>query len=166
LLSFNTSAQWSWINPLPQGNTLHDVQFISALTGFAVGDGGTILKTIDGGYTWNRMGNGSMVSLNSVFFLDTSIGWAISKEFEVLLKTTDGGITWTKAYNFDTFDMNDVWFTDPMHGVAVGYESVFITSSASRSPTSTIPASPEPTRGRRPRRRRQPPRRPGSTPCW
>jgi photosystem II stability/assembly factor-like uncharacterized protein len=128
LLSFNTSAQWSWINPLPQGNTLHDVQFISALTGFAVGDGGTILKTIDGGYTWNRMGNGSMVSLNSVFFLDTSIGWAISKEFEVLLKTTDGGITWTKAYNFDTFDMNDVWFTDPMHGVAVGYESVFITS--------------------------------------
>ncbi|MEI7727371.1 MAG: YCF48-related protein, partial [Bacteroidota bacterium] len=64
--SIGAIAQWSWVNPLPQGNTIHDVQFVNTSTGFAVGDGGTILKTIDGGYTWNRMENSCMESLNSV----------------------------------------------------------------------------------------------------
>ncbi len=36
------SAQWFWQNPLPQGNTLRSVKFISPTTGWAVGDYGTI----------------------------------------------------------------------------------------------------------------------------
>lgn len=46
------SAQWFWQNPLPQGNTLHGVNFVSSTEGWAVGDYGTILKTTNGGTTW------------------------------------------------------------------------------------------------------------------
>ena len=127
-ISQTSFSQWQWVNPKPQGNTIHDMQFVSATTGFAAGDGGTILKTTDYGHTWNRLESGRMESLNSVFFLDSLTGWAIANEWETLLKTVDGGITWDVAYVFSTFQMNDVWFTDAMHGVAVGYECVFITS--------------------------------------
>ncbi|MCX6306233.1 MAG: YCF48-related protein [Bacteroidetes bacterium] len=127
-LPVGASAQWNWNNPLPQGNTLHDVQFVNASTGFAVGDGGTILKTTDGGYNWNRTERDAAESLNAVFFLDSLTGYALSNEGPSLYKTTDGGVTWTLHYNFSTFEMNDIWFTTPLHGVAVGYESVFVTN--------------------------------------
>jgi hypothetical protein len=55
ILSISISAQntgWFWQNPLPQGNTLNSVQLVSADIGWAVGDGGTILKTTDGGLSW------------------------------------------------------------------------------------------------------------------
>ena len=130
LLHIGAFAQWSWVNSLPQGNTLHDIQFVTATTAFTVGDGGTILKTIDGGYSWNRIATGSLVSLNSVFFLDSLNGYAITgKDYGSLFKTTDGGTTWALSYYFDTFYMYDVWFTDPMHGVCVGEEGVFVTSN-------------------------------------
>ena len=43
---------WEWQNPLPQGNTLRDVQLFSANTAIAVGDAGTVMKTTDGGESW------------------------------------------------------------------------------------------------------------------
>jgi len=52
VLSFQAFGQgngWEWQNPLPQGNTLQDAQFLDAQTGWVVGHLGTILKTINGG---------------------------------------------------------------------------------------------------------------------
>ena len=37
---------WYWQDPLPQGNTLLGVSFNDANTGTAVGDYGTILRTL------------------------------------------------------------------------------------------------------------------------
>ncbi len=37
------TADWTWQNPLPQGNSLRDVWGSSGSDVFAVGDGGTIL---------------------------------------------------------------------------------------------------------------------------
>lgn len=128
LLSTGTLAQWSWRNPLPQGNTIHDVQFMNGTKGFGVGDGGTILKTVDGGYTWSRIETSFQANLNSVFFVDSLLGFAISgTDYGYLVKTTDGGATWNLLHYFDTFYMYDVWFTDALHGTAVGEEGVFTT---------------------------------------
>ncbi|MEI6683924.1 MAG: YCF48-related protein [Bacteroidota bacterium] len=129
LLTSNLCAfgQWDWVNPLPQGNIIHDVKFIGANSAIAVGDCGTILKTTDGGNTWNRMESGTQEGLNRVFFMDSSTGYAISNGSSGLYKTTDGGSTWSLDHLFETFSMYDVWFTSPMHGVAVGEEAVFVT---------------------------------------
>ncbi|HEY5499613.1 MAG TPA: YCF48-related protein [Bacteroidales bacterium] len=53
-LSCEIKAQtgWFWQNPLPQGNSLYGVEFISSTEGWAVGANGTILKTSDGGASW------------------------------------------------------------------------------------------------------------------
>ena len=45
-------AQWFWQNPLPQGNLLISCNFTDSNTGWAVGYGGTIIKTTDGGESW------------------------------------------------------------------------------------------------------------------
>ena len=50
----NTNAQWFWQNPLPQGNPLTSICFTDANTGWAVGTGGTIMKTTDGGSNWEN----------------------------------------------------------------------------------------------------------------
>ena len=52
LSAFYTYPQWYLQNPYPTGNTLNDVKLISEDVGWAVGTAGTILKTSDGGVTW------------------------------------------------------------------------------------------------------------------
>ena len=43
---------WFWQNPLPTGNDLLNVNFISSTVGWAVGSYGTIIRTTNGGITW------------------------------------------------------------------------------------------------------------------
>ena len=48
VLSLQLHAQgngWEWQNPLPQGNTLNDIQTFDGQNAIAVGSAGTILKT-------------------------------------------------------------------------------------------------------------------------
>ncbi len=59
LFSALSFAQWTWQNPLPQGNTLKSVYFTNANTGYAVGNYGTIIKTIDGGEQWTILKSGA-----------------------------------------------------------------------------------------------------------
>lgn len=55
--------------------TLNDLWFIDAATGWAVGDGGTILHTNTGGRTWTVDTVGSDAELRAVRFDDTRGGW-------------------------------------------------------------------------------------------
>jgi photosystem II stability/assembly factor-like uncharacterized protein len=48
---------WFWQYPKPQGNTLRDIHVFNNDTAIAVGDFSTIIKTTDGGNTWNVQGN-------------------------------------------------------------------------------------------------------------
>jgi photosystem II stability/assembly factor-like uncharacterized protein len=44
---------------------LHHTDFIDASTGWAVGDGGTVLKTINGGETWTAQTSGTGAFLST-----------------------------------------------------------------------------------------------------
>ncbi|MFP4471125.1 MAG: YCF48-related protein, partial [Bacteroidales bacterium] len=68
-------AQFSWVNPLPQGNTLNAIHFIDNQNGWAVGDHGTLLKTADGGSGWQIVGSPVNENLQDVFFLHQDHGW-------------------------------------------------------------------------------------------
>src|SRR5436190_5271759 len=50
---------WVWQNPLPQGNLLASVSFVDANNGTAVGDGGAIVRTTDGGANWSQQTSGT-----------------------------------------------------------------------------------------------------------
>jgi hypothetical protein len=83
-------AQWEWQNPSPQGSWLNSVVFTDVNTGYAVGDWGTIIKTINGGTTWITQPSGTSENLNSVFFTDSNTGYVVGSG-GTILKTTNGG---------------------------------------------------------------------------
>lgn len=47
--NISNAQNWNWQNPLPQGVNLFGVDFTNANSGYAVGDDGVVLKTIDAG---------------------------------------------------------------------------------------------------------------------
>ena len=70
---------------------LFDVRFVDEMRGWVVGDGGTVLRTLDGGATWTPQPGFSGL-LRSIDFVDAQHGWIAGHER--LYGTTDGGATW------------------------------------------------------------------------
>jgi len=60
-------------------NPLQDVSAVDASTAWAVGTGGTILYTTDGGTTWNGQTSGTTQTLLGVSAADASTAWAVGR---------------------------------------------------------------------------------------
>jgi photosystem II stability/assembly factor-like uncharacterized protein len=98
-----SAAEWS----------LWDLGFANPMVGFAVGSHGTVLKTDDGGLSWNRQLEFTTLDLTEVAFLNPSIGYIAGKESIIdpetgalrtnleIWKTDDGGRSWAKVYHDD-----------------------------------------------------------------
>ena len=71
-------------------NTLFAVSFTDPNTGTAVGNGGTILRTTDGGATWVSQSSGTTNSLRGISFTDANTGTAVGLS-GTILRTTNGG---------------------------------------------------------------------------
>lgn len=106
---------------------LRAVQFVEKDVGWAVGDDGVILATIDGGKTWEPKPSGVRGSLRSVHFLDPYRGWVAGREelpdgrsVGVLLYTRDGGETWRRMLNGALPGLNRVRFVAGKTGYLLG----------------------------------------------
>jgi photosystem II stability/assembly factor-like uncharacterized protein len=76
-------------------NELRGVWFVDKSFGCAVGDGGTIFLTADGGEKWTLCPSVTDKALYAVCLVDKKKGWAVGKD-GLILKTTDGGKKWTE----------------------------------------------------------------------
>ena len=86
---------WEWVNPYPQGNDLNDVAFGDESLGIAVGDFGTIIRTSDGGISWDSKQLTPQRTLQHCQLWDVNLGWILG-DSALFLKTTDGGVSWVK----------------------------------------------------------------------
>lgn len=96
LLSDDDGKTYRQARSVPASLTLTAVSFANASTGWAVGHGGTILKTADGGDTWLLQRRDITVDqpLFSTYFKNAQEGWAVGL-WSLMLHTTDGGASWT-----------------------------------------------------------------------
>ena len=101
------------------GNYLRSVDFPMDHTGYAAGHSGTILKTVDGGITWEALSSGTSRSLYGIAFKGTGTGYAVGS-YGTILKTTNGGSTWTPQSSGTTRALYAVSFYTTSKGVAVG----------------------------------------------
>jgi photosystem II stability/assembly factor-like uncharacterized protein len=69
------------------------VAFSDASNGWAVGFGGAIMHTGDGGASWAAQASGTGNLLRGVAFSDASSGWAVG-DGGTILHTGDGGANW------------------------------------------------------------------------
>jgi len=103
------------------------LQFVDEDNGWLVAAKGTVMKTTDGGSTWEAQASGTAVDLMDVYFLDAQTGWVTGKQ-GVLLGTSDGGKTW-RQQRLGTDDLLGVGFGSKQTGWVTGkWHSVFQTT--------------------------------------
>ena len=126
ILSVSISAQW--INQTsPINEDLHSVFFINDANGWITGLTGTVLKTTDGGTTWDIKPTNTTDHLYSVYFTDENNGIAVGgagtifNPTRIIIKTIDGGESWSIVQSGDTtlFSVN---FVNQNLGWAVGQD--------------------------------------------
>ncbi|NLF72857.1 MAG: hypothetical protein GX575_27795 [Candidatus Anammoximicrobium sp.] len=132
---------------------LCDVRFIDPDRGWAVGDRGAIWRTEDGGRHWVLQDSTVTCRLESVWFLDDQVGWAVGgwthpythKSSGVVLRTRNGGERWEQVPRLALPALRRVRFFDSRHGWAAGgaselYPAGVLTTSDGGLSWSSLPA--------------------------
>ncbi len=117
-------SQGSWeLMPIPTTKNLISISFVDSLTGWVVGDSGTILHTNNGGQSWEVQESLTNNNIIDVFFLNSYYGWAASHSFSsfpygtLLLRTIDGGVNWdTSSYHEDNIFITSIYYLDSLAG--------------------------------------------------
>ena len=107
---------------------LRGITFADGLHGWTVGNAGTVMRTANGGATWDPQDSGVGQQLNGVDALSSAgvtYAWAVgnrpaANQPGVIRTTTDGGLNWTAQTNPVNQSLNAVDFVDDANGWAVG----------------------------------------------
>lgn len=107
----------SWIQvPVPTNKDLHSIVFPSSQVGYIGGADSLLLKTTDGGTTWNQVsfsginflpGGEDFVELD---FITDEIGYATVGPYTGTYRTVDGGSTWTLLNTSQSMCFNDALY--------------------------------------------------------
>lgn len=86
---------------------LHDVVFLSSSIALACGDGGTILRSVDGGATWSALGLPTAEPLLALSFQSSSAGLVVGAG-GVAFRSTDAGASWQPLNTGSAATLTDV----------------------------------------------------------
>ncbi|MBT9491961.1 MAG: hypothetical protein IV107_06350 [Paucibacter sp.] len=117
LTSSDGGQSWAKVADFVEG--INSIHFASAKQGVAVGVGGRIVSTQDGGLTWQSRFSGTAVDLRRVVFADATTVWAIGAN-GTLLQSLDAGQTWSLSLQGDAIQLQDIQFLDGQRGWMVG----------------------------------------------
>ncbi|MDZ4381171.1 MAG: YCF48-related protein [Parvibaculum sp.] len=95
VLSDDRGVTWHQAKSVPTQSTLTGVTFVNKDLGFAVGHDATVIRTADGGETWDLVYNDSEseMAFMTVYFENEKRGFAMGA-FSFIVETNDGGETW------------------------------------------------------------------------
>jgi photosystem II stability/assembly factor-like uncharacterized protein len=118
VITNNGGTTWGTLS-VPN-SSVNKTFFTNNLIGHAVCNGGTILKTVDGGQNWYTIQGTNSFPSNfiSVYFINENIGFA-SGENDYIFKTTDAGETWIQISD-PSIDIYGFYFLDENNGFASG----------------------------------------------
>jgi photosystem II stability/assembly factor-like uncharacterized protein/alpha-tubulin suppressor-like RCC1 family protein len=121
---------WELQNPLPTSNTLNDIVFLDTLVGYAVGGGGTIIKTTDGGETWLNLLRNPDFDLVDAEFINKDTGFVVGHKnygvSGVILRTTNGGLSFSTNSPEYSDDLGDLWSVGfQMHSACILNDSTW-----------------------------------------
>lgn len=85
---------WFWLQPQPTGNQMNAVKFINSMTGYTAGYLGNIMKTTDGGQSWQLLNTGRRTDLQGLETIGSNIVMAVG-DSGLILRSTDAGASWT-----------------------------------------------------------------------
>ena len=135
-----SQGSWYKLESVTERN-LSKVEFVDSLTGWASGEGGTIVKTTDGGNSWIQQATNVQNNIQDLFILDKNNGWAISHQYMAnsdqsgtnILNTTDGGEHWQTEFMPDEY-VHAIYFNDSLNGW-IGGATGFLRGTSDRGIT-------------------------------
>ncbi len=80
----------TWIQQGVTNQYLNSVYFVNARTGYAAGNNGMVIKTVDGSVVWNTQLSNSERNINSIYFVAPDVGFTAGASGSVQ-KTINGG---------------------------------------------------------------------------
>lgn len=100
---------YRWAHPTPQGNGVFALAFQDDDIGWAVGGGGFVMRSADGGATWDLLQgpDGIALDLNDLFVLPTGTLVAAGCD-DYIYRSVDGGTTWSAVPNPAAGELRDV----------------------------------------------------------
>lgn len=104
LLAGFTFGQTDWYTvPVNTTKKLTTIDFPSEMVGYIAGDSGVMLKTVNGGETWNEVSYSGIQSpsgaihFSDIDFVDEMNGFVVVRDNSIgPFMTTDGGLTWVE----------------------------------------------------------------------
>ncbi len=111
---------------------LDAVTFVSPEIGWIVGldlrslgMDGLILRTVDGGKTWQRQESHTANFLDDVFFISATEGWIVGKS-GLVLHTKDGGQNWRPQRTDTRTDLKSIYVSSTNSGWVVGQNGTIL----------------------------------------
>ncbi len=106
---YYNGSGWGQQFSAPGGVTFSSVNFYDDNFGYAIGTGGVIYRTLDGGINWELMNSGVDVDLSGIVFGNGSTAFA-SGAGGTLLVSSDGGNSWNRFNSGTTSDITGLAF--------------------------------------------------------
>jgi photosystem II stability/assembly factor-like uncharacterized protein len=125
LMMPETYTQMWFRQPLNYWQRWYDVKFIDSLTGFIVGDHGTILRTTDGGSTWLESYAGMALSLTTIGISSVN-NIFIGGENGFLFHSGDTGKSWSRFLLMQTENIRGIIFETAQKGWLYGDSSLLM----------------------------------------
>ena len=131
-LQTNTIAQGKWVMlESPTQLRLTTLFCIDSLTCWASGDSGVVIHTTNGGKSWEVQNLEVTEEIQSIFFLNDNLGWALSSKFTepygtYIHKTSNGGALWEKElFPIENIFLHTIFFLDSLNGWIGGGPTAF-----------------------------------------
>ena len=127
LAASSAAAQDVW-TVVPSGTTqdLRAVHFASADVGYVAGGGGTVLRTIDGGLSWQDASPDGAPDLHGIHFINLEVGVVVG-DGGAIYRTLNAGIDWTPVASGVEVPLQSVSFSGNV-GLAGGGSQTILRS--------------------------------------
>jgi len=134
LLTTDGGEIWSKINIFGTDDSYYyrNMWFLNENIGFIIGgrsgNNGVILKTVNGGISWEELTINSFSAVYGIYFTSANKGYFSNFEGEIS-KTIDGGATWKKVPSGTSNSLIGLYFTDEDTGYACGFDGTILKTS-------------------------------------
>jgi photosystem II stability/assembly factor-like uncharacterized protein len=110
----------------PTNKWLIRCSFTDSLNGWAVGEDGVIIHTVNGGTNWVLQNSPVDFFIYDIYFLNNRLGWGLANDNfangTAVISTTNGGANWSYYRILDsTSSYFGIHFMDSLTGLVCGY---------------------------------------------
>ena len=123
LCGLNLFAQWVRVTPNPAQESLTSVRFFNDSIGYAVGNGGTILKTVNAGTSWTLLTTNTTQTFLTVFPTSKDTVFAAGNG-GLLTRSIDGGLNWYSLTTGTPKNIYSLYFISSQIGYAATGEQI------------------------------------------